>query len=96
MTVFLISQVVGLLIFSAVTFSIYCYLIYKKNKVYHTNRNSRPLWYTLSLTFLVVLFICGVSYRLAVLSEGFNEPTLLGLILPQKDDIDITKIRTLL
>ena len=91
MTAFLISQILGLLIFAVVSFSIYCYLNYKRNKAFQITRRRRPLWYTLSLALLSVLFAGGISYRLAILSDGLREGNELEFVTPQqREEIEIT------
>lgn len=89
-TTFLISQVVGLLIFCVVSFSIYCYLVYKRNKFVSQSHSRRPVWYLISVMFLSFLFISGISYRLAMISDGLHETSLVGIATQTRKESEFT------
>jgi capsule polysaccharide export protein KpsE/RkpR len=70
---FVLSQLLGFIIFTVVNFSLFCYLAYKRNQAFRVDSPKSTRSYRLGFFLLLIFFIGGVSLKGYHTRETFLE-----------------------
>lgn len=92
MILFILTQLLGMIIFMTVSFGVFCFLLYKRNKLLNLKSKSRyPLWYRIGIVVISIVFVGTLAFRLLNVTD-----TLKGVEgiqpAPVKAEKDIIKL----
>lgn len=85
---FLISQVIGCIVFFSINFAIYGFLQHKRKKAYRAGVDPfSRVWYRSSVTFFTVIFFCGFSLRAYSLSPVIDEQSVQSHVVLMRESV---------
>ncbi len=83
--VFLFSQILGLIIFCAVNFGLFCFIFYKRNQAFRVSSSPKPIRYHFATALLVLFFSFGFGYRIFNIRDGVEQLYLTREVLVREE-----------